>query len=71
MDWTWLLIVAGLMFVMHRFGMGCCGDHGEHGGHDDADTKKTAPRAENGPEGVESQSNASPVIVKSGDSRAG
>lgn len=75
MDWTWLLIVAGLMFVMHRFGMGCCGGHshghGEHDGHGDKDRGDEASKAGDGPERVKSQNNASPVIAKSGDSRAG
>ena len=27
MDWLWILVFAGLMIVMHRFGVGCCGGH--------------------------------------------
>ncbi|MBI2132336.1 MAG: hypothetical protein HYT99_05910 [Candidatus Tectomicrobia bacterium] len=35
MDWLWILGFVGLMFVMHRFGVGCCGGH-SHGGKDHA-----------------------------------
>ena len=31
-SWFWILGFIGLMFVMHRFGLGCCGGH-SHGGH--------------------------------------
>ncbi len=48
MDWTWLLIFVGLMFVMHRFGMGCCGghDHGGHEGHKDEEEKSRPSQLE-------------------------
>jgi hypothetical protein len=45
MDWTWILVFIGLMCVMHRFGLGCCGTH-NHGGHDhevDGQDPKTKP----------------------------
>jgi hypothetical protein len=31
-SWLWILGFIGVMFVMHRFGLGCCGGH-SHGGH--------------------------------------
>lgn len=45
MDWFWLVIFAGLMFLMHRFGMGCCGvhSHGEHSGHQHGQEKERPP----------------------------
>ncbi|MBI3128195.1 MAG: DUF2933 domain-containing protein [Candidatus Tectomicrobia bacterium] len=55
MDWLWFLAFAGLMIVMHRFGMGCCGGHAHGGGkgHDahcgapkpDGEDKKPAAQA--------------------------
>ena len=37
MDWLWILGLAGLMLVMHRFGMGCCGGHAHGGGKGEGD----------------------------------
>jgi hypothetical protein len=31
-DWLWFLGFAGLILVMRRFGMGCCGGHAHGGG---------------------------------------
>ena len=45
MDWFWILAFVGLMFVMHRFGMGCCGghSHGDHKGHEGHGEKPETP----------------------------
>ncbi|MBT5946314.1 MAG: hypothetical protein HOG94_01460 [Nitrospinaceae bacterium] len=67
MDWTSLLIFGGLMFVMHRFGLGCCGGHG-HGGHDDHkedDDNGRSPQLEN--ESKNESASISKISAKAGD----
>ena len=41
MDWFWILAFVGLMFVMHRFGMGCCGGHA-HGKQPESAVRRNA-----------------------------
>ena len=41
-NWTWIVLLVGLFWFMHRSGVGCCGGHGHvHGKgsdeHDEAD----------------------------------
>ncbi|OGL59955.1 MAG: hypothetical protein A3J27_00360 [Candidatus Tectomicrobia bacterium RIFCSPLOWO2_12_FULL_69_37] len=45
MDWVWILAFAGLMLVMHRFGVGCCGGHG-HGDRKDHEGRGEKPKAD-------------------------
>ncbi len=70
MDWTGLLLIVGLMFVMHRFGMGCCGGHGHggHEGHKDEEEKGRPPQLEY--EAKDEKADTPRITTKSGDQRA-
>ncbi|MFC1491294.1 hypothetical protein ACFLQ0_01740 [Nitrospinota bacterium] len=65
MDWTWLLIIGGLMFVMHRFGLGCCGGHG-HGGHGEEDKGRSSQLER---EAKDEKTDTPQIIAKAGDPR--
>ena len=39
----WILLIGG-MFLMHRFGFGCCGGHSHGKGHGHGDAPKAEPK---------------------------
>lgn len=41
-----ILVFIGVMFVMSKFGLGCCGGHGNHSDNDKKNSKKSCCSSE-------------------------
>ena len=67
-SWFWILGFVGLMFVMHRFGLGCCGghSHGDHSGHQHGPEKERPLEKASEP-----GKQANPVMASAGGSGMG